>query len=77
MHPNIKPDGFKYYEYIIVYVDDLLIISHQNLHIVNMIKKIYNLKGEGIRPPKTYLGLWVKAMQPPYDASKIQWSVSA
>jgi hypothetical protein len=29
MKPNTKPDGFKYWEYILVYVDDVLVISHE------------------------------------------------
>jgi hypothetical protein len=28
-HATIKPDGFHYYEYVLVYVDDLLVLSHQ------------------------------------------------
>jgi len=34
MHPNVKGNGFKYYEYILVYVDDLLILSHLPMLIV-------------------------------------------
>ena len=31
---NLKPDGFKYYKYILVYVDDVLILSHDtNIHL--------------------------------------------
>jgi hypothetical protein len=29
MRPACKPDGARYYEYSFVYVDDLLILSHQ------------------------------------------------
>jgi hypothetical protein len=39
-----KSDGFQYYEYILVYVDDILAISHQPVIIVNTIKKAYHLK---------------------------------
>ena len=34
LRPNAKPDGSKYYEYILVYVDDVLIVSHSpNTHL--------------------------------------------
>ena len=28
MRPAVKPNGFEYYEYVLYYVDDILIISH-------------------------------------------------
>jgi hypothetical protein len=28
IRPVVKPDGFKYYEMVLVYVDDILCISH-------------------------------------------------
>ena len=28
MRAQVKPDGFKYWEYVLCYVDDLLCISH-------------------------------------------------
>jgi hypothetical protein len=34
VHPAINPNGFPYYEYIMVYVDDLLILSHDTKAIV-------------------------------------------
>ena len=37
---NAKPDGFKYYEYILVYVDDVLIISHDADMIISMQYKL-------------------------------------
>ncbi|MGH3053464.1 MAG: reverse transcriptase domain-containing protein, partial [Gaiellaceae bacterium] len=49
-----KPDGMKYYEYIVVYVDDLLIISHDPYAITDALSKSYTLKDIG--PPKRYLG---------------------
>ena len=57
MQPAIKPIGYKYYEYILVYVDDLLIISHQTNNIVDVIKQSYRLKDDDIGPPETFLAL--------------------
>jgi hypothetical protein len=77
MRTAVKPNGDKYYEYILVYVDDLLILSHETSTIVNAIKKLYRLKDDVIGPPKTYLGEQVKQTTLPYDTSKTQWAASA
>ena len=29
MKKNTKPDGFKYWEYVLCYVDDVLVVSHE------------------------------------------------
>ena len=51
-----KPNGDEYYEYILTYVDDCLVISHKCLEINNALKREYGftLKDEG--PPSRYLG---------------------
>jgi hypothetical protein len=77
MRAAVKPNGDKYYEYILVYVDNLLILSHETSTIVNAIKKLYCLKDDVIGPPKTYLGAQVKQTALPFDTSKMQWAVSA
>jgi len=77
MRPGTKGNGFQYYEYILVYVDDLLSISHQAMLIVNTLKSQYRLKEEEVGKPKTYLGAHVKQSHLPEDCSKIQWGLSA
>jgi hypothetical protein len=47
MHPAVKNNGFQYYEYILVYVDDLIVISHDCDAIVERLKSLYQLK---VRP---------------------------
>ena len=50
-----KPDGSEYYEYLVVYVDDVLIVSHNTQAIVDAIAAHpYELKGGDA--PETYLG---------------------
>jgi hypothetical protein len=39
-----KDNGFEYYEYILVYVDDILVISHRPRTVMETIKKQYRLK---------------------------------
>lgn len=36
--PNTKPDGFQYYSYIMVYVDDLMIIDHDPMQYMAQIQ---------------------------------------
>jgi len=59
-----KDDGFEYYEYLIVYVDDILLLSHKGKDVMTMIEKLFRLK-EPATIPKTYLG-----------ASILEWTVS-
>jgi hypothetical protein len=50
-----RPNGTEYYEYLVVYVDDVLIVSHDPQAIVGAISsRPYELKGGGA--PDTYLG---------------------
>ena len=43
-----------HYEYIVVYVDDLLVFSKDAMSIIDTIRKEYELKGVGV--PEYYLG---------------------
>ena len=51
-----KPDGTEYYEYLLVYVDDILCISHATDPIMKAFANIYRLKADSIGPPERYLG---------------------
>ena len=54
--PANKSDGTKYYEYILVYVDDILAISSDTAPIMEEFSKLYRLKPESVGPPNRYLG---------------------
>lgn len=41
--PATKPNGFQYYEYVLVYVDDLLVLSHQPVVIMKSLEEYYRL----------------------------------
>jgi len=49
-----KPSGKEYYKYKLVYVDDILVISHDPYQAMTTIHLTYHLKEEPT-PPKTYL----------------------
>ena len=53
--PCKKPDGSKYYSYLIIYVDDVLCIHHNPKITMDAISGKYRLKS-GIKDPKMYLG---------------------
>ena len=54
--PAIKADGEEYYEYILVYVDDLLAISIDPMKIMTEITTAFKFKNDKIEIPDTYLG---------------------
>ena len=57
MRPAIKSDGTKYYEYVLLYTDDCLVISDRAETLLrNEIRKYFELKESSIGPPTKYLG---------------------
>ena len=75
---NAKPDGSRYYEYILVYVDDVLIISHDTDSHLKRIQASYDLNPNSIGPPTRYLGADVKRATRAEDPSgREYWSLSA
>jgi len=51
-----KPSGFEYWEYILCYVDNILVISHNPQLIMDSISQFVTFKPGSIEPPKSYLG---------------------
>ena len=57
MREAVKPDGSEYWEYVLLYVDDCLVISDNGEKILRKeIGKYFKLKEESIGPPDIYLG---------------------
>ena len=52
----VKPTGEEYYEYLLVYVDDLLCVSHDTSSIMLEFSNLYRLKEGSVGPPSRYLG---------------------
>ena len=52
-----KSDGTAYWDYVLLYVDDALLISDNAKHILeNKVGKYFTMKPGSVGPPKTYLG---------------------
>lgn len=75
LRPAIKKNGFKYYEYILVYVDDQLTISENAAQITDQLTSDYKYRLKDVGPPTKYLGARIGKQQLP-DGS-FAWSMSA
>jgi hypothetical protein len=51
-----KADGTEYYELLLVYVDDILAVSHEPKAIIDRIGDTYEIKEGSAGPPTAYLG---------------------
>ena len=64
MRPAIKSDGTKCYDYVLLYVDDALVLSKNVESILrNELGRYFELKEESIGPPDHYLGGKVRKVQ--------------
>ena len=52
----VKDSGEKYYEYLLLYVDDALAMSEQPKEQMIELNKYFTLKPDSVGPPKLYLG---------------------
>ncbi len=56
IRPAVKANGFEYYEITLVYVDDIMCISHDPKATMMGIKATFKLKDDKIEKPENYLG---------------------
>ena len=71
MRPAMKANGSKYYEYILLYTDNAIIISENAEYILrNKLGKYFELKPSSIVPPKIYLGYHVRNVSL-YNGTKV------
>ena len=62
LRPAVKPNGFKYYEYVLCYVDDVLHVSFEPMKTMNGIKEKFKIKNDKIEEPDIYLGASITKM---------------
>ena len=57
-----KPDGSVYYAYVLLYVDDVMVIHHDAMSVLARLDKYFKMKPGSIGDPKMYLGATLKEM---------------
>ena len=61
MKPIVRPnDGFNYYAYFLIYVDDVMDINHETESVISIIDEYFKLKPSSIIEPDIYLGVRLK-----------------
>ena len=60
-------DGYKYWSYMLVYIDDCLTVHHDPEPVMEELKSLYKLKNDTYGEPKRYLGANVEKYQVPHS----------
>jgi hypothetical protein len=79
MRAKTKPDGFKYWSYILVYTDDILIVDHEPQVAMDYLASRYTLKPGSVKEPDTYLGAQVSKyfIAGAENPDKPRWAMSS
>jgi hypothetical protein len=70
-----KEDGFEYYAYVLVYIDDIHVISHDASATMQALSNLYCLK-DGFSPPMRHLGATIKKWRIFGDEKPNHWGHS-
>jgi hypothetical protein len=71
---NVKENGEQYYELVLVYVDDCLVVSHDPKKVMSHLAELYELRGDP-EEPKIYLGAEVEKVQ--LEDGRIAWALNS
>ena len=79
MKAATKPDGTRYYEYVLAYVDDICCCSIYPKAFMESLKKAYTLKKDSVKEPDLYLGADVVKWQleKTDEPQKARWAFSS
>ncbi|KAL7549949.1 hypothetical protein ACHAWF_013200 [Thalassiosira exigua] len=72
---NLKPNGTHFYELLLVYVADVLAISHDPEVIIKAIGERFGIKNDEYGPPTTYLGDKLQQFTVPNSDNEKAWSL--
>ena len=75
MRPATNDKGFDYYEYILTYVDDCLVVSHNPKRIIDSLQNEYKYRLKDIGEPTRYLGAQIERHT--LNGQCHAWSMSA
>ena len=73
--PETKEDGSQYYSYVLVYVDDLLIIDKNPSRYMDMVKSDFTIKPGSVEIPSMYLGAEIGKVK--YQDGSQAWTMSS
>ena len=78
MRKTTKAGGFQYWEYILVYVDDVLVISEHPGRIMEAIGTAFTIKPGSMREPDLYLGADISKhfIHDSDEPTKVRWAMS-
>ena len=77
MRKATKEDGTEYYEFLLVYTDDILIVSHRPREAMSQLDQNFLVKSDSIGSPTTYLGAQVGTYRFPEQPDKEYWTLSS
>ena len=70
LHKATKEDGTAYYEMLLVYTDNILIVLHRRKEAMSQLNQNLPVKGDSIGQPMTYLGAQVGKYRFPKEPEK-------
>ena len=73
--PNVKANGEKFYEYVLIYTDDILAIGLDPRQTISRIDKYCKIKESSIGPPDLYLGAKLRLVSD--TSGNLCWTQSA
>lgn len=82
MKAAVTTDGLKYWEYVLIYTDDLLVISEKPAAVMESLAKLYRLKEDPVTKkkyarPERYLGATIGQYRFDEEPNKVRWSMSS
>ncbi len=75
LRPAVKNNGFKYYEYVLIYDDEVLYMSDQPQITMKGIQHNFKIKNDKIEEPSMYLGAEISKMH--NETNKECWAMSS
>jgi hypothetical protein len=70
MRAKTKPDGFKFWSYILVYTDDLFVVDHEPQVIMDYMSSQYTLNPGSVQEPDSYLGAQEQVLHCQHEESR-------
>jgi hypothetical protein len=76
LRPACKPDGTKYYKYVLIYVDDYYLFHMILKKVMYMLSEHYTLKKGSVKAPTEYLVAEIKTYRQDKLDSRVCWAMS-